>query len=109
MKDDLDQLLEAERRIAARLDEATAAATRLLEVARADALAVARRVEGDTRAGRARAEAETAAAVEVELQRIAAQAQERVGMYTDVSADRLKELALFVLRTLLENEAEERP
>jgi hypothetical protein len=101
VKDDLDQLLEAERRLAARLDEARAAATRLLEVARADALAVARRAEEDERAGRAHASAETQAELKAELQRLEGRAEERVRRYTSVTDDQLRELSLFVLRSLL--------
>lgn len=109
VKDDLDQLLETERRLAARLDEARAAATRLLEDAQADAQAVARRAEEDERTGRERVAAETQAELEAGLQRIEARAEERVRRYTSVTDDRLRELSLFVLRSLLEDVAAGRP
>jgi vacuolar-type H+-ATPase subunit H len=109
VKDDLDQLLEAERRLAERLDEARAAATRLLEVAQADARAIARRAEEDERTGRASVSAETEAEFEAELQRIETRAEERVRRYTSVTDDRLRELSLFVLRSLLDDLAAGRP
>jgi vacuolar-type H+-ATPase subunit H len=109
VNDDLDQLLEAERRLAARLEEARATATRRLETARADAQAVARRAEEDVQAGRARASAETQAELEAGLQRIEARAEERVQVYTGVTGERLRELSVFVLRTLLEDATAVRP
>ena len=103
VKDDLDQLLEAERRLAARLDEARAAATQLLDAARADAQALAHRAAEDERAGCARIAQETAAEVEAELKRIAAQAEARVQLYAGLSETRLRELSFFVLQSLLED------
>jgi hypothetical protein len=102
-KDDLDQLLEAERRLALRLEETRAAATRLLEVARADAQAFGQRAEEDERNGRGRITGEIQAELEAELQRVDARANKRIEIYTRLSGDQLRELSLHVLRTLLED------
>jgi vacuolar-type H+-ATPase subunit H len=101
--EDLDRLLEAERRLAARLEEARAAASRVLEGARSEATALARHAEEDERTGRARIEAEVTAELEAEFRRIEAEAERRIQVYTRVSGDRLRELSLFVLHSLLEH------
>jgi hypothetical protein len=105
VKDDLDQLLEAEQRFAASFEEVRAAAARLLEVARADAQALDRRAEEDERTGRARIALETQAELEAELRRIEARADQRVKHYTGVTSDGARELSFFVLRALLEDGA----
>lgn len=102
MKDDLHQLLEAERRLAVRLDEARTAATRLLEAARSDAKELTARAEEDERAGRARLATEVHTELETELARITARAEARVQRYTAITADRLREFSVFVLQSLLE-------
>ncbi|MGO9830071.1 MAG: V-type ATPase subunit subunit G family protein [Myxococcaceae bacterium] len=103
MKDDLDQLLEAERRLASRLEEARTSAARLLELARVDARALAAHAEEEAQAGTARIETQTKAELEVELQHIAALAEARVRRYQAVTAPGLEDLALFVLRSLVED------
>ncbi len=101
--DDLDQLLEAERRLAARLDEARTAATQLLELARADAQALAQRAAEEERVGCARIAQETQAELAAELKHIAARAEARVQLYSGLGESRLRELSLFVLQALLED------
>jgi vacuolar-type H+-ATPase subunit H len=101
--EDLDRLLEAERRLAARLEEVRASASRVLEEARSDARALARRAEEEERTGRMRVEAETTAQLEAELRHIEAEAEGRIQVYTGVTGDRLRELSIFVLRALLED------
>jgi F0F1-type ATP synthase membrane subunit b/b' len=102
-KDDLDQLLEAERRLAGRLEEARASATQLLEVARADAQAFKQRAEEDERNGRTRIAGETQAELEAELERVETRANQRVETYAGLTGDQLRELSLNVLRALLED------
>lgn len=104
---DLDRLLEAEERLAARLAEAKAAGERLLEAARVEASELARRGEEVERSGRARLQAQIEGEVAAELQRIEAGADERVRAYGSVTAERLRELSLGVLRELLEAPAGE--
>jgi len=101
--EDLDRLLATEQRLAARLEEARASASRVLESARSEARALVRRAEEDERTGRARIEAETTAELEAGLRRIEAEADRRIQVYTSVTGDRLRELSLFVLQILLED------
>jgi vacuolar-type H+-ATPase subunit H len=101
--DDLDQLLEAERRLAARLDEARTAATQLLELARADAQALAQHAAEQERVGCARIAQETQADLDAELKRIAARAEARLQLYSGLGETRLRELSLSVLQALLED------
>jgi len=107
--DDLDQLLEAERRLGVRLDEARTAAARLVELARADAIALATHAEEEERSGCERIAQTTEVELQTELGRIATRAEERVRTYSALSADRLRELSLFVLRSLLEDAPAVRP
>ncbi len=103
VKDDLDKLLEAERRLALRLEQARTAAVRLVELARVDTQALAARAEEEARAGTARIETQMQAELEVELQHIATRADARVQRYQAVTAKGLEDLALFVLRSLVED------
>ncbi len=103
MTDDLDQLLEAERRLAARLDEARTAAAQLLALARADAQTLAERAAEDERVGRGRIAQETDAELDAELKRIATRAEARAQLYSQIGETRLRELSIFVLQALLED------
>jgi F0F1-type ATP synthase membrane subunit b/b' len=104
---DLERLLEAEERLAARLEEARAAAAGFLEAARTEATAVARRADEEERSGRARLETQVEAELVAELGRIEARADERVRTLVGVTGDRLRELSLLVLAALLDPPARE--
>ena len=104
---DLDRLLEAEERLAARLEEARTASAGLLEAARTEATALARRADDDEQTGRARLEAQLEAELVAELGRIEARADERVRILVGVTGERLRELSLLVLAALLETPARE--
>jgi len=102
VNDDLDQLLEAEKRLALRLDEARQAAARVLEVARAEAGGLAARTVLEEQASRERIATETQAELKTQLALIASQADAAVQRYAEMDDRRLRELSLLILRSLLE-------
>ena len=104
-KDDLDQLLELEQRLAARLDQTRVAAAQIVERAREEARALARRAEEDERIGRARIAEEAQSELAAGLERLEAGADQRLRIYTSVTEAGVQALAESVLRALLEDEA----